>query len=191
MILGVINRGRPAKGMPTWGTVLSPSQIEDVVVLLAAWREGLTVEAGIPLATFVTNALYAIRDFDHPDAVFYLKEAQSLVQGSQEEEIQAIIDLVDENQLFNAEARLIALLPPEEMGEAAFKKSCSPCHGDDGTGGMGPNLHSNSFIQSSDDEILFKLILEGRRGTAMNGLEGVLGNDEIGNIILLLREWQK
>jgi mono/diheme cytochrome c family protein len=189
--MGVINRGRPAKGMPTWGTVLSPSQIEDVVVLLAAWREGLTVEAGIPLATFVTNALYAIRDFDHPDAVFYLKEAQSLVQGSQEEEIQAIIDLVDENQLFNAEARLIALLPPEEMGEAAFKKSCSPCHGDDGTGGMGPNLHSNSFIQSSDDEIMFKLILEGRRGTAMNGLEGVLGNDEIGNIILLLREWQK
>ena len=35
--------GRPAKGMPTWGTVLSPAQINDVVALLAVWREGETV----------------------------------------------------------------------------------------------------------------------------------------------------
>lgn len=78
---GTISRGRPAKGMPTWGTVLSLSQINDVVALLAAWREGLSVEAEIPLATFVTNALFAIREFDRPDAVFYLEAAQALVDG--------------------------------------------------------------------------------------------------------------
>ena len=37
---GVINNGRPAKGMPTWGTVLSPNQVEDLVALVAAWRRG-------------------------------------------------------------------------------------------------------------------------------------------------------
>lgn len=35
-----IIQGRPSKGMPTWGTILSPAQIDDVVALIAAWREG-------------------------------------------------------------------------------------------------------------------------------------------------------
>jgi mono/diheme cytochrome c family protein len=35
-----IIQGRPSRGMPTWGTVLSPAQIDDVVALIAAWREG-------------------------------------------------------------------------------------------------------------------------------------------------------
>lgn len=186
-----IARGRPAKGMPTWGTVLSPSQINDVVALLAAWREGQSVDAEIPLATFVTNALFAMREFDRPDTVFYLKAAHSLVQGSQAEEIQAIIDLVEENQLFTAKSRLIALLPPEEMGRAAFNTNCAPCHGDDGSGGMGPNLHTNAFVQANNNDDLLDFILEGRRGTSMDGFEGILGNEEISNIILLLREWQK
>ncbi len=38
-----IMQGRPAKGMPTWGTVLSPKQIADLIALLDAWREGQSV----------------------------------------------------------------------------------------------------------------------------------------------------
>ena len=38
-----ITQGRPAKGMPTWGTVLSPKQIADLIALLGAWREGQLV----------------------------------------------------------------------------------------------------------------------------------------------------
>lgn len=188
---GVIARGRPAKGMPTWGTVLSPSEINDVVALLAAWREGESVQAEIPLATFVTNALFAIREFDRLDAIFYLEAALTLVDGPQIGEIQEIINLVDENQLFTAESRLIALLPPDVMGRAAFDSNCAPCHGDDGTGGMGPNLHTNSFVQTNTDEALVDFILNGRSGTAMDGFEGILGNDEISNLIILLREWQE
>jgi mono/diheme cytochrome c family protein len=41
-----IIQGRPSKGMPTWGTVLSPAQIGDVVALIAAWREGEQFEVG-------------------------------------------------------------------------------------------------------------------------------------------------
>jgi len=177
--------------MPTWGTVLSPSQISDVVALLAAWREGQTVEAEIPLATFVTNALFAIREFDQPDAVFYLEAAGSLAQGDQAQEIQEIIALIEENQLFTAESRLITLLPPEEMGRAAYSSNFAPCNGDDGTGGLGPNLQSNAFIEAKNDGELLEFILTGRRGTAMDGFEGFLGEDEITNIILLMREWQK
>lgn len=39
-----ITEGRPAKGMPTWGTVLSPVQVRDLVALLRAWERGETVQ---------------------------------------------------------------------------------------------------------------------------------------------------
>lgn len=38
-----IANGRPAQGMPTWGTVLSPGQIRDLVALLRAWEHGEAV----------------------------------------------------------------------------------------------------------------------------------------------------
>ena len=186
-----IAHGRPAKGMPTWGSVLSPAQINDVVALIGAWREGKNVSAIRPLATFVTNALFAIRNFDRPDAEFYLKAALPLADKAQADEIQAIIQLIDENHLFEAEGRLISLLPPVEMGKASFSSNCAPCHGIDGAGGLGSNLRGNSFIQARDDAELTAFILAGRRGTAMDGFEGILGLDEIKNIIALIREWQK
>ncbi len=33
-----IAKGRPAKGMPTWGTVLSPQQTSDLIALIDLWR---------------------------------------------------------------------------------------------------------------------------------------------------------
>ncbi|HVO41759.1 MAG TPA: c-type cytochrome [Aggregatilineales bacterium] len=33
-----ISKGRPANGMPTWGTVLSPKQITDLLAYLDTWR---------------------------------------------------------------------------------------------------------------------------------------------------------
>ncbi len=39
-----ISNGRPAQGMPTWGTVLSPIQIRDLIALLRAWQRGETVQ---------------------------------------------------------------------------------------------------------------------------------------------------
>jgi mono/diheme cytochrome c family protein len=186
-----IAHGRPAKGMPTWGTVLSPAQINHVVAFIAAWREGDSVEADIPLATFVNNALFAIREFDRPDAIFFLENALPLADSDQAEEIKAIISLIDENRLFEAESSLIVLLPPEVMGKAAFESNCAPCHGDDGAGGIGPNLLGSSFIQSRTDGELAEFILSGRRNTAMDGFEGILGEAEIDNIILLMRTWQE
>lgn len=40
-----ISQGRPAAGMPTWGTVLSPIEIRDLVALLRTWQRGETVES--------------------------------------------------------------------------------------------------------------------------------------------------
>ena len=186
-----IARGRPAKGMPTWGTVLSPIQINDIVALIGAWREGENVKANKPLATFITNALLAIRDFDRIDAVFYLNAALPLADKAQNDEIQVIIQLIEDNHLFEAESRLISLLPPLEMGKASYSSNCAPCHGDQGNGELGPNLHNNLFVQSKTDLELAEFLLKGRRGTAMDGFDGILGNDEVENILALMRDWQK
>lgn len=185
-----IGRGRPAKGMPTWGTVLSPLQINDLVALIASWRAGETVSADIPLARLITNALFAMRDFDQPDAIFFLSTSLAVADMDQRTEIQAIISLVEENRLFEAERRLVSLLPPEEMGRALYSSNCAPCHGDDGLGGMGPNLHANVYIQSQTDEDLIEFILAGRPGTAMDGFDGILVPEELINVVALLRSWQ-
>jgi mono/diheme cytochrome c family protein len=45
-------------------------------------------------------------------------------------------------------------------------------------------------VQSKSDEELIEFVLSGRRGTAMDGFEGILGSEEINNIITLIRKWQ-
>ena len=42
-LFNLTRTGIPGSTMPAWGTVLSPAQINDVVALLAAWREGDTI----------------------------------------------------------------------------------------------------------------------------------------------------
>ncbi|MFQ5408874.1 MAG: cytochrome c [Anaerolineales bacterium] len=185
-----ISHGRPAKGMPTWGTVLSPAQISDLVALLGAWREGKTVSPDITLIRYLSNALYALRQFDRPDAEFYLRAALTQADSAQAELIQDTIVMIQENQLFVAESSLITLLPPEQMGQELFETNCAACHGSNGEGDLGPDLHANAFIQSKTDEELVAFVLQGRRGTGMDGFEGILLEDEVNNILILLRAWQ-
>jgi mono/diheme cytochrome c family protein len=186
----VISNGRPAKGMPTWGTVLSPEQIGDLVALIRAWRDGLTVAPDISLVRRVSSALYAVRQFDPLDATFHLGAALAQTEGPEAVELQQAVELIRQNRLFEAEALLVGLFPPEEMGRELFTTHCAACHGEGGTGRTGPNLHENGFVQSRSDEDLVSFILEGRRGTAMDGFGGTLASEEVANLIALLRSWQ-
>ncbi len=46
-----ITKGRPAQGMPTWGTVLSPAQIADVLAYIDTWRSAQPASAATSAAT--------------------------------------------------------------------------------------------------------------------------------------------
>ena len=186
----VISNGRPAKGMPTWGTVLSPEQIGDLVALIRAWRDGLSVTPDISMVRRVSSALYAVRQFDPLDATFHLGAALAQAEGPEAVELQQAVELIRQNRLFEAEALLVGLFPPEEMGRELFTTHCAACHGEGGTGRTGPNLHENGFVQSRSDEDLVSFILDGRRGTAMDGFGGILASEEVANLIALLRSWQ-
>ncbi len=187
-----IANGRPAKGMPTWGTVLAPGQINDLVALLAAWRDGQTVTPPvIPVERLLISALFAVRQFDALDAHFYLTAALAQASGTQAQGIRDVRDLLEAKNWSQAEAGLIGLLPTEEIGRQLFVSYCAPCHGVTGTGGLGRNLHANAFVQSKNDDELILFLLAGRPATAMDGFEGVLSRDDLGYIIALLRTWQK
>ena len=77
-----IAEGRPAKGMPTWGTVLSPQQIRDLVALLRAWQSGETVSLPGP-GEHLHNAAHALEHGEVADAERHLEEAAKVASGKQ------------------------------------------------------------------------------------------------------------
>jgi mono/diheme cytochrome c family protein len=120
-----------------------------------------------------------------------LNTALSQATADQVIEIQATLGLIQENRLFEANARLTTLLPPEEMGKAAYQSNCAGCHGTDGRGDTAPNLRPNPYIQAQSNEDLVAFLLVGRQGTAMDAFEGILSEDALANIVALLRTWQE
>jgi mono/diheme cytochrome c family protein len=185
--------GRPAKGMPSWGTVLSQRQLDDVVALLMAWRDGEAVQASIPLSKRLASALFAVQQFDPRDAEYHLTAALEQATAPQAEDIQAVLNLIAAKDRGGAEARLIALLPPEEIGKELFAAHCASCHAADGTGGLGPSLRANQFIQSRDDAELVNAILKlfEEVNTAMEGFDGTITAEQLNYIVIVLRSWQE
>ncbi len=57
----------------------------------------------------------------------------------------------------------------EEYGELLFARTCLPCHGEAGSGGVGPQIGNPVFLAHANDHFLFETIAHGRTGTAMRG----------------------
>ncbi len=55
------------------------------------------------------------------------------------------------------------------LGELHYRTSCLRCHGEDGRGGVGPQLANPELLKTVDDATLFRWIGSGRSGTAMKG----------------------
>ncbi len=56
-----------------------------------------------------------------------------------------------------------------DLGAVQYKTSCSQCHGENGEGGIGPQLANPAFLRAVSDRTLFYWISHGRTGTAMKG----------------------
>jgi mono/diheme cytochrome c family protein len=186
-----ISFGRPAKGMPTWGTVLSPNQIDDLVALIGAWRSGQTVKPDISLKSRLKSALFAMRQFDNADALLHLNSALTLADESQGNIIRDLIKMVEEDDLRNAKDKLLVLLPPSEIGEELYLSYCAACHGSDGAGGLGADLNNNEFIQSLSDLELITFLKEGRPGTAMEEFNSLMLDEQLADVVAFLRSLQE
>ncbi len=76
-------------------------------------------------------------------------------------------------------------------GETLYGSNCAPCHGSGGEGGLGPGLRPSSFIQARSDEELIAFILAGREGSAMDSFEDILTEEELANVVFIMRAWQE
>jgi mono/diheme cytochrome c family protein len=191
-----IANGRPAKGMPTWGTVLSPAQIDDLVALLAAWREGKVVTPSYSVTSLLDQALYAVAQDDLASARLVAAQALEITSGPAAGSIQEALDLLQAGDGAAAQAALQDLqagwpLGDPAAGEKTFAAQCASCHGAQGEGGIGKALKPNSFVQGQTNADLVAFLQTGRAGTAMTGFKDRLSEGELADVVAFLRTWQK
>lgn len=75
-----------------------------------------------------------------------------------------------------------------------FANNCAGCHGDKGRFGAGPPLNDPIFLAIVPDEVLRKMIREGRKGTLMPAFAhdqgGTLSKDEVETLFVGLKNWR-
>ena len=70
------------------------------------------------------------------------------------------------------------------VGDDVFSGNCSQCHGDDGAGGIGPNLQDVAERLSVEEQV--EVVREGRG--AMPPWDGELTDEEIAAVVRYTRE---
>lgn len=126
-----ISEGRPSKRMPTWGTVLSPIQVRDLVALLRAWQKGEIVELPGPEEE-LHEVIHMLGHGDSEAALHTLEEAAEAAEGDMLAAIERAIQALnnsDTDAAIEAIEEALALVDHDEesemgdmdMGEAAIQ----------------------------------------------------------------------
>jgi mono/diheme cytochrome c family protein len=131
-----IMEGRPSQGMPTWGTVMSPEQVYDLVALLRAWERGETVQLPGPEEA-ISEALHALGEGDIHGAEHGLGKAIDGASGD-------VLDLL--NEAMSALEGGDAATADTSMREALSLLGVSGGEHDDGGG-----EHDEAPAQPADD----------------------------------------
>ena len=81
-------------------------------------------------------------------------------------------------------------------GKRLFADNCATCHGANGEGKEGPQLHNQGLLQAATDRYLIETVKRGRRGTAMPTFAAsatthrLLSDEEIEAIVSFVRSWE-
>ena len=63
---------------------------------------------------------------------------------------------------------------------------CIPCHGPNAEGAIGPNLVDDKWMKRFSEEMVFRTIQNGRRGTRMVGFKERLSEDDTWKVVEFL-----
>ncbi len=116
--IDTITEGRPSKGMPTWGTVMSPDQVYDLVALLRAWEQGETVQLPGPEES-IAEALHALGEGDLHGAEHGLGKAIDGATGDVLVLLNQAMAALEDGDAATAESAMrdaLALLGVSDMG---------------------------------------------------------------------------
>lgn len=84
-----------------------------------------------------------------------------------------------------------AVVGEPERGEAVYEAHCKSCHGTRADRANAVHLANATLLAAASDAFLRHAIVRGRPGTPMPGFQGVLRDDEIDDVVALLRSWAK
>ncbi len=104
-----IMKGRPAQGMPTWGTVLSPQQTADLLALIDQWRESPAMATATPVT--------------------------STAQVTSTAEVTPTIEVARPSNP-GGPGPAVALTGDVTAGTQIYVDNCQKCHGPEGKGGV-------------------------------------------------------
>jgi mono/diheme cytochrome c family protein len=90
----------------------------------------------------------------------------------------------------SASMRAVPAAQNAKWGKTIYRRDCLGCHGERGTGGIGPSISSPDFLQVADDRYLYEAIVQGRPSTAMPAWRD-LSSEDIGSLIAYLRSLQR
>ncbi len=105
------------------------------------------------------------------------------------DEVAAIIAFLRDNGPARVRLSGRAVIGDVTRGEAVYTASCQRCHGTRTERGDSVHLANPALLSAASDAFLRYAVVHGRPGTPMPGFQGVLGEDEIDNVVTLLRSW--
>ena len=117
-----IAKGRPATGMPTWGTVLSPQQISDLIAMIDGWRHKAAtaeVTTASPITTMAT-----------------VSEGVAVTATVSVSETTAPATEIARPSNPGGSGPALDLTGSVSVGEQVYVNNCQKCHGPQGTGGV-------------------------------------------------------
>ncbi|MCL4505405.1 MAG: c-type cytochrome [Chloroflexi bacterium] len=114
-----IMNGRPSKGMPTWGTVLSPEQVNNVIALIDQWRTAAS-STSAPAATPTPQAGAAVTETSSVTSTATTTATADIARPSNP----------------GGPGPALNLAGDIASGSKVFADQCAKCHGQEGTGGV-------------------------------------------------------
>ena len=75
-------------------------------------------------------------------------------------------------------------------GAAVYAAQCAFCHGMNGEGASAMSLNNPEFLRVASDGFIWHAIVRGRSGTSMAAYESLLTEEEVADLIALIRSWE-
>jgi len=77
-----------------------------------------------------------------------------------------------------------------DNGAIVYAAHCDSCHASDGSGASAMSINNSEFLRVASDGFIWHAIVYGRSNTTMQSYQDVLTEQEIFDLVALIRSWE-